>query len=126
MRLLTHGAGFFVDPRKRWPVFSFEICLQFPLGFPLPLSSSSSSLVVDDGAYGKRLSFSFSCSSVVALGLAAVSYDEEVSKRIVHISCCHRNSPMQVLPIPLPSCSNLVVIEDNSVYGKSVLALIRV
>ena len=76
-RLLTRGAGFFVDPPKRWPVFSFEIRLQFPL---LPLSPSSSSLVVDDGAYGRRLSFSYSCSSVVALGLAAVSYDEGVSK----------------------------------------------
>ena len=39
---------------------------------------------------------------------------------------CHRNSPLQVLPTPLSSCSNLVVIEDNGMYGKSVLALDRV
>ena len=37
-RLLTRGVGFFVDPPKRWPVFSFKIRLQFPLGFILPLS----------------------------------------------------------------------------------------
>jgi len=36
-RLLTRGVGSFVDPPKRWPVFSFKIRLQFPLGFLSPL-----------------------------------------------------------------------------------------
>jgi len=56
---------------------------------------------------------------VVALRLATVSYDEGVSKRIIHFSCYCHNSPKQVLPAPLPSSSSVVVIVDDGVYGKS-------
>ena len=47
--------------------FSFEIRPQFPLGFSLPLSPSSSSLVVDDGTYGTWFEFSYLCSTVLII-----------------------------------------------------------
>ena len=94
--------------------------------FPLPLRAWLSTTARIVSSCSSRTRVPVLIAVVVALGLVAVSYDEEVSERIVHFSCRYRNSPMQVRPTPLSSCLNLVVIGDNIMYGKSVLALVRV
>jgi hypothetical protein len=58
-------------------------------GFLPPLYPSSSSLVVDDGTYGRWFSYLYSCSTVlivvvIALRLATVSLDKGMSQTIVH------------------------------------------
>ena len=82
-------------------------------------------LVDDAGAYGKWFLYSYLCNSVpvfivvVALRLAAVSYDQGVSKPIAKISRCHCSLLRQVHLAPLSSSSRLVVIVDDNAYGNS-------
>ena len=69
-RLLTRGAGLVpsfstvLEPKK-WEQTRLLICSSppVPIGIHTPLSPFSSSLVDDDGAYGKWFSYSYLCSS---------------------------------------------------------------
>ena len=126
------GAGSLLIPKfptilepKRYNnrlAFLFVIYFQFPLGFtplfPLPPRAWLKTVRMVSG------SRTLTCVPVlivivVALRPAAISYDQGVSKPIVNSSRCRRNSLKQVCLTPLSSSSRLIVIVDDSVYGKS-------
>jgi len=88
MRLLTRAIGFFVN--KRWAVFSFVLSSHLDSHFLLPLllrALSSTTGYMLSGSRSHTHVPLLVVTVVVALRLAAVSYNEGVSKRVVHFSC---------------------------------------